>query len=609
MLASKQSAASRHQYPMTPSYTIDVLQQLVRRHVRPLAVMALAVAFLVLSPSWYMMEVYDRVINSRNLVTLGMLTLAVLLLIALLEMVEWWRGERLAVVARAWDKAMAQPVFLRAFQSAQAANGSQNGQQAMGHLQSVRTFIVSPALTGLIDTPLALLFLGLLWAIHPLLALVALLAAAVQAFSAWRLHLRSGELTQRAQQWGHATQSYAERMLRQSPTLSALGMWPTVFRRWQELHGKSLQQQVQLLQHVVGHQVFGRWLQQAVGSALLGVACWLLLGQALAGGPGMLIVASILGGRVVAPLFQVVMHWNQVAQARTAVSNLSDLLGAGPAPDDALPLPPPKGSLVVEQLVVGSPVRGAAPLLKGLSFRLQPGEMLAVLGNSGAGKTTLARALLGLLSPAAGSVRLDGVDIAGWDRREIGPRLGYLPQQVELLDGTLADNIARFGVPDEPMLNAAVTAAGLQGIVAEWPGGLSTDLGEGGLWLSGGVRQRVGLARALYGDPALLVLDEPNASLDREGDAALHSAISAHKARGRTVVVVSHRSEVIQLADHLLVLRDGQQVAFGPRDEVLTALRKAQAAATAPAPAAPAHTTPSPASGVTTPVAVQAAQP
>ena len=560
---------------------------------------------LVLAPSWYMMEVYDRVINSRNLVTLGLLTLAVLLLIGLLELVEWWRGDVLARAARAWDDAMAEPVFLRAFQPVQA--NAQSGLQALTHLQSLRGFIVSPAFSGLIDAPLALLFVVLLSAIHPVLAMVALLAAGVQAFSAWRLHLRSGELAQRANQWSQSTPAYAERMLCQSPALRALGMWPAVFRRWQDMQGKTLQHQVQLLQHVVGHQVFARWLQQAVGSALLGVACWLLLDQRLAGGPSMLIVASILGGRVVAPLFQVVAHWQQVMQARSAVLGLSRLLDGNASHDQALPLPPAKGALVVEQLVVASPVRGGAPLLKGLGFRVQPGEMLAVLGSSGAGKSTLARALLGLLPPAAGAVRLDGVDVSTWDRRELGPQLGYLPQQVELLDGTLADNIARFGVPDVDLLQAAVAAAGLKGLVADWPEGLDTELGEGGQWLSGGIRQRVGLARALYGQPALLVLDEPNASLDRTGDAALHGAIEAHKRGGRTVVVMSHRSEVIHLADHLLVLRDGQQVAFGPREEVLAALRKANAATAAPAPANPTSPAASPAPAAVAPLSAQAA--
>lgn len=577
---------------MKSAFIADVLHDLVRRFAKPIVLMACAVAVLVLAPSWYMMEVYDRVINSRNLTTLGMLTLAVLLLIATLEMTEWWRGEVLARAARAWDKAVADPVFVRAFQHSQRSGGTQSSLQALAHVQAFRSFIVSPALTGLIDTPLALLFLALLWAIHPWLALVALLAAGVQGFSAWRLHLRSGELTQRAQQWGQTAQAYAERMLRQSATLRALGMWAAVSGRWQDVQAKSLLHQGQLQHHVIGHQVFGRWLQQAVGSALLGVACWLLLQQQLAGGPSMLIVASILGGRVVAPLFQVVAHWNQVLQARAAATGLNRLLEEGPETDDALPLPPPAGALVVDQLVVAVSGRAGAPLLKGLSFRVQPGEMLAVLGNSGAGKSTLARALLGLLPPAAGSVRLDGVDVSTWDRRELGPHLGYLPQQVELLDGTLAENITRFGKRDDTLLQAAVAAAGLQSLIAEWPAGLDTELGEGGPWLSGGIRQRVGLARALYGAPALLVLDEPNASLDRAGDAALHSAIEAHKASGRTVVVMSHRSEVIRLADHLLVLREGQQAGFGPRDEVLAALRKANAAA---ASSVPDHASPTPA--------------
>jgi ATP-binding cassette subfamily C exporter for protease/lipase len=560
----------------------DVLRGLALRHAKPVVAMALAAAVLVLAPSWYMMEVYDRVINSRNLMTLGMLTLAVLLLIAMLELIEWWRANALAQVAREWDDAVALPVCRRAFEHGPGQR-AQAGMQALAHVQTFRGFIVSPALTGLIDAPAALLFLAMLWAIHPVLSLVALLAAGVQAFSAWRLHQRSGELMRRTGQWTQSTQAFAERMLRQSPVLRALGMWPAVLGRWQERQGKTLQHQGQLQQQVVGHQVFARWLQQAVGSVLLGLACWLLLERSLGGGPGMLIVASILGGRVVAPLFQVVTHWNQVMQARTAVTDLSQMLdGAAATVKDALPLPAPRGVLAVEQLVVASPVRGAAPLLKGLSWRLQPGEMLAVVGGSGAGKTTLARALLGLLPPAAGAVRLDGVDVSIWDRRELGPHLGYLPQFVELLDGTLADNIARFGTPDAERLQAAIAAAGLQEQVSEWPDGVNTELGEGGQWLSGGIRQRVGLARALYGDPVLLVLDEPNASLDRAGDAALAEAIESLKARGRTVVVMSHRSDILRLADHMLVLRDGQQVAFGPREEVMAALRKANAAAAQP---------------------------
>lgn len=548
--------------------------------------MTLVAAVLVLAPSWYMMEVYDRVINSRNLMTLGMLTLAVLLLIAMLEMMEWWRASTLAQVAREWDAAVALPVCRRAFEHG-AGQRAHASMQALAHVQTVRGFWVSPALTGLIDAPFSLLFLAMLWAIHPVLSLVALLAAGVQAFSAWRLHQRSGELMRRTGQWSQSTQAFAERMLRQSAVLRALGMWPTVFSRWQERQGKTLQHQGQLQQQVVGHQVFARWLQQAVGSVLLGLACWLLLEQSLAGGQGMLIVASILGGRVVSPLFQVVTHWNQVMLARAALTDLGQMLGGTAASTaDALPLPAPRGALVVDQLVVASPVRGAAPLLKGLSLRLQPGEMLAVVGGSGAGKTTLARALLGLLPAAAGSVRLDGVDVSVWDRRELGPHLGYLPQFVELLDGTLAENVARFGSPDAGQLQAAIDAAGLQSLVSEWADGVDTELGEGGQWLSGGIRQRVGLARALYGDPVLLVLDEPNASLDRAGDAALAQAIESLKARGRTVVVMSHRSDILRLADHMLVLRDGQQVAFGPREEVMAALRKANAVAQPAAPAA-----------------------
>ena len=542
----------------------------------PVAWLTLATAFLVLAPSWYMMEVYDRVVNSRNLFTLGMLSLAVLALIAVLELFEWRRSEALRGASLALDDALSPRLFSLSFGAA-LVQGPQAANKALGHLQGVRNFLTSPALTGLLDTPAALLFLVLLWLIHPWLSVVALVAAGLQVASAWLLDRQTSESARLGAQGGAGAQAYAERMLEQAPVLEALGMRQAVTQRWVQQQGKAWTEQQKTAHFTAGHQAFSRWLQQIVGSALLGVACWLLLDDRLAGGPGMMIVASILGGRVVAPLVQVVTQWTAVVQARGAWQGLSELFAAHPAPADELPLPAPKGRLAVEQLVVTLSGPARTPLLKGLSFQLKPGEVLVVLGNSGAGKTTLARALIGILPPASGAVRLDGVDVSSWNRDELGPHLGYLPQQVNLLDGTLADNIGRFGPAEPAKIMDAVNAAGLSAFVEGLPKGIDSELGVGGAWLSGGLRQRVGLARALYGQPALVVLDEPNASLDEAGDAALAVALDALRARACTVVVMSHRKSVIGQADHLLVLRDGQQVGFGPRDDVLEALRKAGA--------------------------------
>lgn len=550
----------------------------------PVAWLTFVTAFLVLAPSWYMMEVYDRVVNSRNLFTLGMLTLAVLALIAVLELFEWRRSEALRGASVALDDALSPRLFSLSFGAA-LVHGPQAANKALGHLQGVRNFLTSPALTGLLDTPAALLFLVLLWLIHPWLSVVALAAAGLQVASAWLLDRQSRESARLGAQGGAGAQSYAERMLEQAPVLEALGMRQAVTQRWAQQQGKAWVEQQKTAHVTAGHQAFSRWLQQTVGSALLGVACWLLLDDRLAGGPGMMIVASILGGRVVAPLVQVVTQWSAVGQARSAWQGLSELFATHPGSSDELPLPAPKGRLAVEQLVVTLSGPARTPLLKGLSFQLKPGEILVVLGNSGAGKTTLARALIGILPPASGAVRLDGVDVSSWNRDELGSHLGYLPQQVNLLDGTLADNIGRFGLTDPAKVMDAVNAAGLDTFVQSLPQGIDSELGVGGAWLSGGLRQRVGLARALYGQPALVVLDEPNASLDEAGDAALAMALNALRARGCTVVVMSHRRSVIGQADHLLVLRDGQQVGFGPRDDVLDALRKAGAF---PADAAPA---------------------
>jgi ATP-binding cassette, subfamily C, type I secretion system permease/ATPase len=281
---------------------------------------------------------------------------------------------------------------------------------------------------------------------------------------------------------------------------------------------------------------------------------------------------------MLAPLVQIVTQWRNVVAARDSWGRLNQLLSGVPAPAKAMSLPQPKGLVQVESVVVAAPGSNL-PILKGVAFALKPGEVLAVVGPSASGKTTLARVLVGLWPSAGGKVRLDGADVYAWDKAELGPSMGYLPQDVELFEGTVAENIARFSDPEPAKVQAAARAVGLHEFILALPQGYDSPIGRDGAILSGGQRQRVGLARAIYGDPVFVVLDEPNSSLDEAGDAALAAAVLDLKARGTTFVVMTHRTSILPVVDKMLVLRDGQSQAFGPRDEVLAALNKAAAQA------------------------------
>jgi ATP-binding cassette subfamily C exporter for protease/lipase len=328
------------------------------------------------------------------------------------------------------------------------------------------------------------------------------------------------------------------------------------------------------------YQSLTKFLQVVMGSLLLGLGAWLLLRNQLSGGPGMMIVGSILGGRVLQPLVTIVTQWRVAVNARDAWQRLENLLASLPAKAASMQLPPPRGQLIAENLIVAAP-GSQVPILKGVTFGLMPGEVLAVIGPSASGKTTLARVLAGLWPSAGGKARLDGADIYTWDKTELGPHVGYLPQGVELFDGSVAENIARFGALEKAKVENAARAVGLHEFILGLPEGYDTDVGPEGARLSGGQRQRVGLARALYGDPVFVVLDEPNSSLDDVGDAALAQAIIQHKARGTTFVINTHRNSVLSVADKVLFLADGATRAFGPRDEVMAAVKKASQQASA----------------------------
>ena len=552
---------------------------------------ALMGALLVLVPTVYMFEVYGRVVNSRSHMTLAMLTLGVVLAYVVMEVLDWARSETLREAGVLFDRRMAPRVFQAMYENNLRRLGP-TSVQPMNDLRTLRDFFPHPVVGSVIESPISLVFMVILFMANPLLGWSAVAGAVVQVLLAWLNERSTNPPLVQANRAAIGAQQYIDGSLRNAEVIEAMGMLKHIHRRWMDKQRDFLNLQAQASDKGGAFQAGSKFVQTVMGSALLGLGGWLVLQNTLAGGAGMMIVASVLGGRMLAPVVLAVSQWRAVVNVRDAWRRLDGLLAAVPEPAESMSLPAPRGVLQVEQIVAAAPGSNA-PILRGVAFALAPGEVLGVVGPSASGKTTLARVLIGLWPSMGGKVRLDGADVFAWNKLELGPHLGYLPQGVELLDGTLAEHLARFGEVERAKVEAAARLVGLHDFILALPQGYDSPVGPGGAILSGGQRQRVALARALYGDPVFVVLDEPNSSLDEAGDAALLQAIAQMKARGTTFVVMTHRVSVLGVADKMLVLRDGTQQAFGPRDQVLAALNQAnqsaaQQAQQAQAPAAAA---------------------
>ena len=534
-------------------------------------------SLLVLVSTVYMFEVYDRVVNSRSEMTLWMLTVFVLLVYAVMEFVEWSRSETLRAMGKVWDASMT-PRLLDVAKRAKLQRHDPQPAQPLLDFRTLRDGLMNPVVGACMEAPTALVILIVLFSFHPLLGWVSLLGALVQlGITAWNEKSSSPALRE-AGRASAAAQASLDEALRHTDVVSAMGLQPALRQRWGYWQSRLLNQQSTASDSAGVLQASSKFVQTLMGSLLLGLSAYLLLRDELPGGGGLMIVASVLGGRLLAPLVMAVTQWRAVVQMREAWHRLAGNLIAFPPLPPSMALPAPRGHVTAEGVWALAP-GGTTALLKGVQLSLPPGQCLAVLGPSGSGKTTLARVLVGFWSASQGKVRLDGADLHAWDKNELGPFLGYLPQSVDLLDGTLSENVARFASPDPDALHRALVATGLDVLANDWPEGVETYLGREGVRLSAGQRQRVGLARAIYGDPAFVVLDEPSAHLDQEGELMLIELIASLQARGASVVVMTHRNALLANVDQLLILRDGVQQAYGPRDDVVRALQKAAMAA------------------------------
>ncbi len=544
---------------------------------------SLVTSLLVLAPTLFMLEVYDRVVNSRSEATLISLLICLIGIYIVMEVIEMLRSRLLVQAGWRIDIALRERLHDATF-LASLRHGAST-LQSFNDLRTLREFMSSPAVTAVMDAPSSVIFLILVTIISPWLGLVALLGAVVQVLIGVSTERKTMPVLTEANQAAIHAQNYASGVLRNAQVIAAMGMRTSIYERWIARQRKFLTLQAIASDTAGSNSAVSKFIQTMQGSLILGLSCWLTLKGMLMGGGGMMIVASTLGGRVLSPLVQLIGQWRLVINARDAYHRLDNFLNILPPEQEHMALPAPQGRLSVEGVVAAAPGSNL-PIIKGVSFALQPGETLMVIGPSAAGKTTLARLLMGIWPAASGKVRLDGADLHAWDKAELGPHLGYLPQTVELFDGTLAENIARFGDIDKEQVSKATELVGLTSMVQALPNGFETRIGEEGAILSGGQRQRVGLARAIYGDPNFVLLDEPNSSLDEAGEEALMNTLMSLKARKCTTIVITHRTSVLPAADKILLLRDGQVAAFGPRDEVLAALR--QANAPRPVPAAPA---------------------
>ena len=536
------------------------------------------VNLLMLAPSLYMLQVYDRVLASHNVTTLALLTVLLLGLYALMTAIESVRTWVLVRVGARLDARLHPIVFEASFRRSLQEAGS-HAAQPMSDLNAVRQTLTGTGLIALFDAPWLPIYLVVIALLSPELAVFTVVGALLLGALALLNERLSKAPLEAAQRANGQAQNALLNHLRNAEVIEALGMLSALRRRWLVLHRQHLQLQAQASDRAGLIAGLTKFVRLSMQSLALGYGALLVLeGRMTAGG---MIAASILVSRALAPVEQLIGNWKQIIAGRSAHHRLRDLLQAFPGAVPGMPLLAPAGSLRLDAVTAGAP-GGSAPILRGVSLALSAGESVAVIGPSGSGKSTLARVLVGAWPVKAGVVRLDGADLRTWDREALGPHIGYLPQDIELFEGSVAENIARFGNLDSDSVIAAARRVGMHEHILRLPQGYDTQIGAGGSVLSGGQRQRIGLARALYGNPRLVVLDEPNSNLDEQGERALAETLRELSAGGVTVVLVTHRLGLVNVVQKVLVLIEGSVKAFGPRAEVMAAMQATGAPSGAP---------------------------
>ena len=528
---------------------------------------SLAINLLYLAGPLYMLQVYDRVVSSGSQTTLVMITLALLLAYLAMAGLDAARATVLTRASLRLDRRIAPRLMMALVDTRSTLPGARS--QVLRDFDGFRQFISGAGIHALFDAPWAPIYIAVIFALHWSLGAFALACSLLLvALALLNERLVRTPLAQ-ANAAAAANYGFTETSLRNVEAVRAMGMAESLLQRWNRDRDRLLERQITASDRAAIMQSVVRFLRLAMQSVILGLGAWLVIERSATGGA--MFAASLLLGRALQPVEQITGSWNQIVSLKAALRRLREVLQRAPPIGPAVTLPQPSGLLSVEGLtsVTGG---GTRAVLRNVTFALQPGEVLGVIGPSGAGKSTLLRHLVGALPATAGAVRLDSADIHACSPHGLGRHIGYLPQDIELFADTAAANINRFQNGDEAATVAAAQLAGVHELILRLPNGYETQVGEGGAVLSGGLRQRLGLARAVYGRPSLVVLDEPSSNLDADGDRALSDCIGELKQRGTTVVLVSHRTHTVATADKLLVLKDGAIDMFGARADVLSRL-------------------------------------
>lgn len=526
-------------------------------------------------PMVYMMEVYARVVPTRSHETLLWLTLAVLAIYVLLEVISDYCTKTLRHASLEFDKRLRRRVVGEIF-SAKISKPRLVSTLPVGDLQRIRDFTYSPAALAMIEAPVSLVYLFLIFQINFWLGAFSLFGALLQLIIVGVTERLVRPPMDAANTAGGEAQFFSNAALMNAQVVGAMGMYANIETRWLKFQRMFLRRQAEASDWAGLLSNAAKVNMMLQGSLGLGLSFWLMTEGGIAHG-GLALLGGVIGGKVLQPLLVVVSSWRNVAEARESYERLGALLEVSSSPTQALPLPPPSGELVVENITLTAPGSNFK-ILNGINFGLPAGKVLAIIGPSGSGKSSLVKVMLGLWQPDVGTVRLDGADIHQWDKEELGPYLGYVGQDVDLFEGSVADNISRFGEVDMPAVEEAAKLVGIDGLMNSLPDGYETVIGPYGTNLSGGQRQRLALARAFYRKPKFIVLDEPNSSLDQEGDEALARAIMELKGAGSTVVIVTHRLSVLDVCDRILLIKSGAQQIYGGKDQVLEHLRQGRPA-------------------------------
>ena len=549
--------------------TLGTVARASRHYLVFAFVFSVFVNLLMLTGPLFMLQVYDRVLGSRSEETLAALLVLVLGLFGLMWLLDFARTRLLARYGARFQTALDDRVF-----QAQLThhNDSAEAQSASRDLEAVQGFYASNALTAILDAPFTPLFIAVIFVFHPWLGWFAVAGALILIAISALNQVLTARRVRDAQQTAEAAHRFAENARRASELIRSQGMLGPVTERFIARRTEALGQTMGAVDWTGGFSTFTRAFRLALQSLVLALGAWLVLrGEVTAGA---MIAASILLGRAPAPIEQIIGRWPQITRARQARASLSRFLEAVPVPEARTRLPRPAGQLDVKGVTVTT-APGKPPVLYNISFSIAPGEALGVIGRSGSGKTTIAKTILGLVRPGIGEVRLGGALMSHYSAEDLGAHVGYLPQDPMLIPGTIAENIARMALhPESEMVVAAARKAKAHELILSLPDGYETRLDDGRIGLSGGQKQRIALARALYGDPVLLVLDEPNSALDQEGSEALNTAIRTMKEEGRSVVIMTHRPVAISECDRLMVVEGGQVKALGPRDEIIKSMMK-----------------------------------